>query len=135
MQLHRCFVWFVVRNNVNRQIKTSCEGSRMWRLKSMFLRRFFKTIQSEENSFHVPRSFQTKERSKTGEKHKILHRKGCLGRHLHLAMHHLWTRQCCCCLRHYLRPYRWHLRLVAGRNCLQLVFPSWFGAKSPIFFF
>jgi len=27
---------------------------------------FFKTIQSEENSFQVPRSFKIEERSKTG---------------------------------------------------------------------
>nr|ABN05983.1 hypothetical protein MtrDRAFT_AC149204g21v2 [Medicago truncatula] len=33
----------------------------------MILRRFLKTIQSEENSFQVPRSFQTEERSKTQE--------------------------------------------------------------------
>jgi len=32
-----------------------------------------KTIQSEENSFQVSTSFQTKERSKTGRKHKKSH--------------------------------------------------------------
>jgi len=33
MQLHRCFKCFVVRNHVNHQIKTSCEGSTIknWR--------------------------------------------------------------------------------------------------------
>jgi len=51
MQLHRCFKCFVVRNHVNRQIKTSREGSRICRLKSMVLRRFLNTIQSEENLF------------------------------------------------------------------------------------
>jgi len=48
----------------------------------MVLRRFSKTIQSEENLFHVPRSFQAEERSKMGEKQKIFH----------LAMHHFRMR-------------------------------------------
>jgi len=51
-----------VKNHVNNQIKTSCEGSRMKSWRSRVLRRLLKTIQSEENLFQVPRSFQTKER-------------------------------------------------------------------------
>jgi len=39
-----------------------------------------KTIQSEENSFQVPRSLETKERLKTGRKHKKSYQRGCLRR-------------------------------------------------------
>jgi len=39
-----------------------------------------KTIQNEENSFQVPMSFQTEERSKTGWKRKKSHLRGCLRR-------------------------------------------------------
>jgi hypothetical protein len=80
MQLHRCFECFVVRNRVNHQIKTSCEGSRMknWRLR--VLKRLLKTIQSEESRFQVPRSFQAKEWSKTEIKRKKSHLKACLRR-------------------------------------------------------
>jgi hypothetical protein len=46
-----------VRNHVNRQIKTSSEASKIRRLKSMVIKRLLKTIQSEENSFEVPRGF------------------------------------------------------------------------------
>jgi hypothetical protein len=53
-----------------------------------YTRRFLKTIQSEENSFKFPRSFQTEERSKMGEKHKISYVKGFLRCHSHLAMRH-----------------------------------------------
>jgi len=39
----------------------------------MVLKRFLKKIQSEENSFQVPRSFQLEERWKTTEKRKDSH--------------------------------------------------------------
>jgi len=64
------FECFVVRNHVNHHIKTSCAGSRMKNWRSRVLRRLLKTIQSEGNSFQVPRSFQMKERSKKERKRK-----------------------------------------------------------------
>jgi len=51
----------------------------------MVHRKYLKTIQSEENSFQVSRSFQTKEWSKTGWKRRISHR-GCLMCHLRMVM-------------------------------------------------
>ena len=57
-----------MRNLVNHQIKTTCEGSRMKNRRSRVLRKLLNTIKSEGNSFQVSRSFRTKERSKTGRK-------------------------------------------------------------------
>ena len=53
----------------------------------MVLRKFLKTIQSEESPFQVPRSFQTEVWSKTGEKHKNLHIQNCPGHDSPLAGH------------------------------------------------
>jgi len=44
------------------KIKTLREGPRIRRLKSTVLIRFLKTIQSEETSFQVPKSFHKEER-------------------------------------------------------------------------
>ena len=81
MQLHRCFECFVVRNHVNHQVNTSYEVSRMKNWRSRVLRRLFKTIQSEENSLQVPRSFLKEEQSKMGRKCKKSHLRGCLRHH------------------------------------------------------
>ena len=79
-----CFECFVVRNHVNRQIKTSHEGSRIWRLKTMVLRRFLMTIHSEENSFQVPIHCKKEERAeKKSRKHLKSHLRGCLMRPAH----------------------------------------------------
>jgi len=78
--------------------------NKIWILKSMVLRRFFKIIQSEKNSFQIPRSFQTKEWSKTGWIRKILHLRGWLMCHMRLDMCHLRMRQCCHCFKHHLHP-------------------------------
>jgi len=118
MQLHKCFA---ARNHVNWQIKTSHEGSKIWRLKSIVLRRFLNTIQSEENSFQVPTSFPAEERLKTGEKSNNSHLGGCLRR---LVMHHLCLRQCYYCLRCHLRLCRRHLRVASNKSCIQLVFQA-----------
>jgi len=42
----------------------------------MILRRYFKKIESEENSFQVQRHCKTEERAKKGQKLQNLHRRG-----------------------------------------------------------
>ena len=70
MQLHRCFECFCSEEScksTNQDIKWRIKDEE---LKIKVLQRLLKTIQSEENSFQVPRSFQTKERSKMRLKRK-----------------------------------------------------------------
>jgi len=61
------------------------------------LRRFLKIVQSEENSFQVSGSFQTKERSKMGRKRKNLHI-GCLLRTGHAPLCFFFRLKIACCL-------------------------------------
>jgi len=99
----------------------------------MVLKRFLKTIESEEKSFQVHRSFQTEERSKTGEKAGIctsgLPQAPSAPGHASLAPKAMlllpWAP---------LDPLHTPLAPGCGQKMPATCFPRWIGAKRPVFF-
>jgi len=90
----------------------------------MVLRRFLKKIQDEENSFRVPRTFQTEERSKAGSNRKNPHTKASSCASRLQAIHHCTCDSVFRCPMSLLLPWDALLRFSVGNNCPLVVFQA-----------